>query len=194
MSGPTQKAGHMLDLVLEPSCASLIRSINIIEKQLTDCRLLVVALIYYTTITAKLAVQGVRLRNLNKFMAYGRHFSKLLRQDSQLNPLIQHSVLHLISTHQSSYVVPPRDLFHGGSLSIEEAKSQRRRAEKKWRKRGLGIHWSILVSERDRVIHLIQKCKQEHHLAKVQDLTSCKERFAATDQLLAKDTHTSLPS
>ena len=42
--------------------------------------------------------------------------------------------------------------------------------------------------------HLIEKCKREHYLTKFKNLTSCKDFFATIDQLLGKDTNTSLPS
>ena len=179
-------------MVLEPSCASLTKSINIIDTQLSNLRLLVLDLIYSTPKTAK---RTVRLKNLKKswiihrsFMAYVKHLSKLHATSSTPEHLVQSSMLHLKSSHPLSQDACPRDLFHGFTNRFHRGIGENVDS------RSIGLFLSTRETER----HIRSRSVlSERYSAKSQNLTSSKDLFCSfvtTDHLLGKNTNTSPPS
>lgn len=78
--------------------------------------------------------------------------------------------------------------------SIREAKQQRRRAEREWRKSGLTAHRQIHMEHREKVNKLIECAKRDHFMKVISDCSNARQLFVVVNKLLGRKTAAPLPS
>ena len=78
------------------------------------------------------------------------------------------------------------------TVQIKEAKQQRRRAERRWRKSGLTVHRQIFIHHREKVKKLFLQAK--NYVCNKIESSSCKDLFHITDQLSDSTLPSSIPT
>jgi exonuclease III len=78
--------------------------------------------------------------------------------------------------------------------SIRQAKQERRRAERKWRKTQLVVDREIFIDHREKVNGMIDSAKHEFYQNMIANCTDSKSLFAVVDRLLGRRQSAPLPS
>ena len=78
--------------------------------------------------------------------------------------------------------------------SVREAKQQRRRAERKWRKSGLMTDRVLFIEQREHVNRLIETTKQSYYQNLIRNCNGPKAVFSTVKKLLGKGKSSTLPT
>jgi hypothetical protein len=106
-------------------------------------------------------------------------------------------ILRVIDQHaplkSCKIVIRPETKWYNEEL--REAKQDRRRAERRWRKSRLSVHWQIYIAKRAFVNHLLLKSKQEFYNNLIcESSTDSKRLFQIVSELLGGNKSTILPT
>ncbi|XP_076441126.1 uncharacterized protein LOC143280376 [Babylonia areolata] len=77
---------------------------------------------------------------------------------------------------------------------LRDAKKERRRAERKWRKSGLTVDSQIFLTAKQLVTDIVQNAKEEYWSSKIKASTSVKNVFLTSNRLLGRSRDFILPT
>ncbi|XP_076449509.1 uncharacterized protein LOC143285944 [Babylonia areolata] len=77
---------------------------------------------------------------------------------------------------------------------LRDAKKERRRAERKWRKSGLTVDSQIFLTAKQLVTDIVQNAKEEYWSSKIKASTSVKNLFLTSNRLLGRSRDFILPT
>jgi hypothetical protein len=196
---PTHIRGHILDLVISRNEDSIVQSTSV-SSLLSD----------HHAVHCSLSFQKPPLpRKTIHFRKYKAIDQKQFKEDI-LSSSLYHSAtmdaeeLHiqymktlslLIDKHapQKTKTIVIRPVTPWFGPDIAQAKRERRKYEKLWRKTKLTVHRSMYIDMRQQVNRLVKKCKVEYFNKKVSDCPDQKALFNLVKELLHTKESSPLP-
>jgi hypothetical protein len=202
VTGPTQKYGHTLDLVITKSDSSLVKNIFTIDPDHSD----------HFWVHFEMPLEKPQL--LRKKITYRKHkqidreeFSKDIQNSKlysepagnisdavvQFNTVLKELYDKHAPVQTKTITIRPKELRNNEEIRI--AKRERRKAERKMRKTKLQVDREIYVEKRRKVNRLIEKAKKEYYAEKIEQCAGDqKELFKVVNKLLHKPQDNPLPT
>jgi hypothetical protein len=189
---PTHKNGHIIDWVVSRESDNGVQNALVKDLQMSDHQLVIVNL---STIKASLPVVSIPCRNLKKIdMSAFRHD---LECSVRLANLYNTELVRLLDVHapEKLKTIPQRQQSHWlFTPEVAIAKSNRRKAERRWRKSNLEVHRQIYVDARNIVTKTVASAKQSVFNDKIlESKSNPKELYNTMFALLGKKRDCSLP-
>ena len=200
---PTHEKGHTLDLVISRPSDELLCDLNVEESRMGKCD--------HHWIHCLL--RGPKPKTLQKQISYRKIKSIDLAQfsnDLQNSDLFLNNTFDTLENAVSVYnstlenalnshapVISKTITIHSDAPwyndDIAEAKREKRRAEKLWRKTKLTVHREIYVEKRDTVNRKMQEAKTSYYSNLVSEADDHKDLFKIIDKLCHKKNDNILP-
>jgi hypothetical protein len=200
---PTHKHGHILDLVITRSDDDIVDKVAIDDGIFlsdhfsVDCTLKISKpplptkevtarkIREINTVELSRDIEESPLCNLNAFdsvaelvVSYNDVLAKLLDKHAPLKT-------RTVTLH-------PQSPWY--NAEIAEAKRNRRKAERRWRKSKLSVHRQLYIDARNAVKDMITKAKSSYYSDKIENAVDSKALFKIIDSLTSQTTSSSLPS
>ena len=99
-----------------------------------------------------------------------------------------------IPNYRTCLIVIERPFSQWYNLEIKEAKTEKRRKERLWKKSNLTVHKEIYVAACRHVTNLIDNAKKSFFRNKLSCVKSCKELYTTVNSLLGKKSASPLPN
>ena len=191
----THTRGHIIDWVIVPNNSTLIDKLKIQDIALSDHHLISCSVDLASKIPPSIAVCTRKLRTIDS-ESFGAYVSAIL---SELAPTVENlnqALTSVIEKHapEKQRTIPNRQKAPWIGPKILKAKQEKRKAERRWRKNGLVIHKEIFKKEKSIYIASLREAKKSHIENKLSNIKTCRELFAICDELLGKNTPSSLPN
>jgi hypothetical protein len=204
VSAGTHKSGHMLDLIITrssddcvlPNATSVDDILSPFDHHWVRCKVdiskpplptKVVKYRKWKSINTKLFTDDIcqsELSNHNNTCpfalveSYNNVLAELLNKHAPIK--------------QKEIVIHPKSPWYNADIAI--AKRARRKAEKKWHKTKLTVHYELYVEAREYVNNLIDAAKSSHYRTKIADAKDHKSLFQVVDDLLHHKSSPKFPS
>jgi len=204
VTGPTQRYGNTLDLVLSREDDTLVTSATATDHGFPD---------HYPVFThlslrkPKLPTKEVSYRKLNtvgsQTLDEAISQSALLSASLEGTPLSELPVLYNTELRtilddlapQKTRTITIRPEAKWYSMEIRRAKQVRRQAERRWRNKHLEVHRQSFLKERERVNIMICTAKTQYYQGLISEHhDDTKQLFNITNKLLGKKNESPLPS
>ena len=194
---PTQMSGHILDLVVHRKNDDIILSTNVCHDLASDHYAI---LCHLSTPKLKCSPKFISTRSIGKvnhvkFAQDIAQFSTPNLPISEFNSNLsgifdKHAPVRKIKIRDQK----PSPWYTAISGQLRDAKSERRRAERQWKKSRLTVHKEIYDSAKRRVADLVDTAKTTFYSSLVSGSRTCKQLFQNMSRLLGKTKPVSLPS
>jgi len=194
---PTQRYGHTLDLVVHRNDDDIIHSTNVCHDLASDHYAI---LCHLSTPKLKCPPKIISTRSIAKIDHV--KFAHDIAQFSTPNMSISEfnsNLSNIFDKHAPMRRVQIRERKNSPWYStisgqLREVKSERRRAEREWRKSRLTVHKQIYDSAKRKVASLVDTAKTTFYSSLVSSSRTCKQLFQNMSHLLGKTKQVSLPS
>ena len=201
---PTHRSGHTLDLVIGNALNSIITSCDAQDCGFPDHFPVFMCVRAHRPADPKTVITYRKTRNITRDMLQASISSSSLSRD----PVDDASLADMISTYQDGLKDIMNDLAPLKTLNVtihpeapwyndtlRQAKQQRRRTERLWRKSNLTVHREMYMSARDNVNALLHSSRTEYYSNRVASCAgNSKELFRLLNTLLGRSQTLKLPS
>ena len=190
----TNKSGHTLDLMITRSTDNLVQDVQVNDTGISDHFWVHSTILGPKPKTVKKEITYRKTKSINV-----DHF----KSDIATSSLGQLDTYDNVNTIVSSYntlleelldkhapvitrivTVHPQTLWY--NHNIDEAKKERRRAEKLWRSTKLSIHRDLFIAKKEIVNTLLQEAKVNHYTNLISDANDQKKLFRIVNELTNK--------
>ena len=189
----THIRGHILDWVITNS-EDCVENITVEDKAVSDHFLISVNLKFEKPGKTKRLVTSRKLKAISaeRFLedvkiAFCKNELSLVQFNSALRAVLD-AHAPLVTRYVTARTSAP-----WMTLEIEEAKNDRRRAERLWRQFGLTVFREIFKAHRSKVNIMIDDAKKEHVNERISSSDSSKELFRITNELMGAPKSDVLP-
>ena len=196
IEGPTQDAGHTLDVIISPDNDTIINNFSILDKQISDHNFLKCELNLHKIPKLKKEVSSRNIKSID-LKQFGSDI-KLKLSETVTKDSVEHFYdvcLSVMDKHAplKSRKVTERAKSPWFTPKVKEIKKQRRQAERKFRKTGLQIHKDIFIHLKNKSNSIVDIAKSTYYKVKFQCVKSCKELYSLKNELFGKTNEPSLP-
>ena len=196
----THEKGHTLDLVMTREDESIVSSLSVTPAAFSDHHVVKFNIPGKTTIGEQ---KTIKVRNLK-----GIDISKL-KEDIEMSlrdlpqdldervQFFNTTLSDLMEKHapEQEKVVKLRPYAPWYNNRIQQAKQERRKAERRWKKTGLEIDQQIVKEKHRLVQNMCAEAKKKYYNDKINDNeANSKALFQISSALLQKEKNTALPS
>ena len=198
----THKLGHILDLVITNKENEFVENIEILPLEDSDHHWIHFQLAIKKPLPEKKQISYRRLKNIDKnefrkdienSEMYKNPADNISDAFKQYNETLQNIFDKHAPLKSKVITVRPNVPWH--SDAIGQAKRERRRAERKWRKTKLLVDRQIYCQKKRHVNKLCDQAKKDFYADKISECgKDQKQLFKVVNSLLHKPTETPLPS
>ena len=197
---PTHQSGHTLDLIITRQCDSVLASVPITDYFLSDhCSILCYLKVDKTALSRKTIsyrkIKDIDLQKLRDEVAETKLCMDCPNSLDDLVGLYNSTLAALLDKHapmlSKTFNVRPLVPWFN---NIKNARKERRKAEKKWRRTGSTSDFMEFKLKRNYTTHLMNNARREFFKEFIEKNSSNqKDLFMATNKLLKQDHDVLLP-
>ena len=195
---PTHRSGHTLDWVVLPAADNCFKSFEVDPPLvISDHSLIVIDLTLQKPTKQKKSVTSRKIKDIDIETFKVDVESSFLSSTDQMNAELLNSKLSDVFDRHAplkTKSVIERPFSQWYNLEIKEAKTEKRKKERQWKKTNLTVHKQIYISACRRVTHLIESAKKSFFKSKLNCVKSCKELYTTVNSLLGKKNSSPLPN
>ncbi|XP_070212567.1 uncharacterized protein [Littorina saxatilis] len=197
VSEPTHVRGHIVDWVVFREEDGLVKSTSV-EPSLSSDHYCVTCTLDFAKPPSPRVYREVRRLASMDVEAFKADFLADLPSLPSAEQLFRvlRAILdtHAPSTRRLVSNRPPSPWYSGVGPELQDAKRERRGAERQWRATGLTVHRQVFQAARNRVIAIVDHAKSAFFSSKILACTSVKQLFSVTNDILGKVTCPPLPT
>ncbi|RUS72310.1 hypothetical protein EGW08_019933 [Elysia chlorotica] len=187
---PTHKHNHILDWVITDNVCN-INKLQVHNKCISDHFIVSFEIPFNRPPCVKRTITCMKMDiNHDRFTSDIQDLVQNIEKDISTNKLDSYNIkLRELLDHHAplrSRTVTARPSAKWMTSEIKEAKSERRRAERKWRSTKLVVHKDIYKQLNTKVKHLIEIAKREMYSKQIEECATSKALFQVTDTICGK--------
>ena len=194
--GPTHREGHTLDLVFANHDDTNIKSVNVVNQLISDHFTIFIDFDITKPKPSKRLVTSRNIKKIDISVFSSDVISVLENHDSIDISKFNEEITSVLDKHAPlvTRTISDRPFSPWYNLEVKAAKSERRKAERKWLKSGLTIHKNILKLKTKQWKHELISAKKQFYISKLEGSNSYKEIYKICNDLLGNVSSSPLPN
>ena len=198
---PTQKSGHLLDLVITRSNEVTVDAVTVRQPFISDHSAVHMKISFQKPARDKHKITYRKLKSIDKAefqediiksVLYASPETSLDALVDQYDNVLQNLLENHAPLKQCTVTIRPDAKWYNDD--IREAKKKRRQAERKWRSTHLEIHKQLYAEQCDIVIDMIKQAKRQYYNSAIKESVSDqKSLFKVVDKLLHRKNDGKIP-
>ena len=196
VSCPTHRLGHTLDVLITNDPLSVL-DLSVVDKALSDhfCINFRLSLAHPGPMKKTVTSRSLRKIDPTTFKADIVHALSTDTVSSIDTETYNHKLREVLDKHAPlvSRRVSDRPSAPWMNDTIIQARQERRRSERQWRRSGLTVHRQIYVHHKNRVNTMIRHAKQNYISDRIENARTSRDLFHLTSTLVGSANSVSLP-